>query len=180
MNPKTQDLLIPQLPNYIDEIVFTPSAREWFTEHNLMPSSWGLDAVEVKRLANSGIALTIFNSPACTIPLGDVRKIVSPLDQVVVLDAKQIDTWIAGNDFTREEIIATCLHEIGHVVNEQEYKFESDEFWADDYARYCRYEGHLLTALQKLHAVETSQPVKSHTQSRIERIQQGKEIKTRW
>ena len=164
----------------IDEIVFTPSAKQWFIKHNLMPSTWGLDSDEVQRITNSGIALTIFNSPACIIPLGDVRKSLSPLNQIVVVDAEQIDAWIELNEFTRECIIATCLHEIGHVVNEQEYKFESDEFWADDYARHCGYEVHLLSALKKLHEDVTCQAVKSHTQSRIERIKQGAEIKTRW
>jgi len=180
MNREAQDHFVPQTLMSIDHIIFTPSSRRWFTQHNLMPSSWGLNETEVQRIKNSGIAITIFNSPACTIPLSDVRKSILPLDQIVVLDAKQIDFWIGQNDFAREEIIATCLHEIGHVVNEQEYKFVSDEFWADDYARHCGYEDHLLSALQKLHAFETSQPVKDHMQCRIDRIERRENINTRW
>jgi hypothetical protein len=164
----------------INSIVFTGQARAWLHKHNLMPATWNLDQTEIERISTAGLALTIFNSPACTIPIGDVRQTVSHLTHIVVLDAKQIDRWITEFSITREETIATCLHEVGHVVNEQQYQFESEEFWADDYARHCGYESQLATALEKLTKLDPSYFDKDHTKERIKRIRDQCPVKLRW
>lgn len=164
----------------IDSIVFTGQARDWLHKHNLMPATWNLDQPEIERISTAGLALTIFNSPACTIPLGDVCQTVSHLTHIIFLDAKRIDKWITELSFTREETIATCLHEIGHVVNEQQYQFESEEFWADDYARHCQYENQLVTALEKLTKLDPSYFDTDHTKERIKRIRGQSPIKLRW
>ena len=165
---------------FIDSIVFTGQAKAWLHKYDLMPSTWNLDQTESTRISTAGLALTIFSSPACTIPLGDVRHTISPLAHIVVLDAKQIEKWITEISFTREETIATCLHEVGHVVNEQPYELESEEFWADDYARHCGYENQLETALEKLTKLDPSYFDTDNTKERIKRIQGGSPVKLRW
>jgi len=166
----------------IDDIVFTTEAKKWHAKHDLMPSAWRLDETELTRIRNSGVAISTFNSPACTIPLDDVSVLVSPLRHIVISDSKRIDRWMAEGLFLRDEVIATLLHEIGHVVNRLPVRYwsESEEFWADDYARHCGFGDALLTGLGKLIVLERGDFDKPNTHDRIARIAAEEPVRLAW
>jgi hypothetical protein len=141
-----------QEPLKIDRIVFPKkSAGLWLGKRNLLPSQWGLSQTEIERIWQSGVAISLANSPACTIPLSDICRAIPKLTHVITLDSKSLEAWLSDGSFTRKEVIATLLHEIGHVVNERPYThMDSEEFWADDYARHCGNGLQLAEALEKL------------------------------
>ena len=165
----------------IDAIVFTPQAKAWLNKHGIMPSKWNLVREETDRILSANLALTIFNTPACTIPLVDIHLKIPNLQNVIQIDSSCIEGSFWKEPFSKEEVIAMLLHEIGHVVNPAPISdCYNEEGWADDYARHCGYHDHLLTALQKLLGVETSQQWRAQTQSRIDRIARGGKVNTRW
>jgi hypothetical protein len=165
----------------IDSIVFTAQAKTWLCKHEIMPSTWNLHHDEYDRILSAGLALTIFNTPACTIPLADVQQRIPNLQNLILIDSRCIDGPDDKGLLAREEVIATLLHEIGHVVNPAPTTDAyNEEGWADDYARHCGYEASLVIALSKLRASGDSESLNGQMQLRIDRIQRGTKINTRW
>jgi hypothetical protein len=163
-----------------DDAVLTKAAKTWLGQHNAMPSTWNLDEQELQRWLQAGVRISIFNSPACNIPV-DTRQVApSPQLQLALVDAYRIDGWVTEHGFTREELIATILHEIGHAVNRPEYRMESDEFWADDYSRHCGYEDHLRSALEKLIKLDPLRCTEDAFRPRLQRIMDKRPVKRAW
>jgi hypothetical protein len=105
----------------------------------------------------------------------------APMKYTVQLDAYLIDKWMTQAAFSRGELIATILHEIGHVVNVPPPDCQdSVEHWADDYARYCGFGQPLLSALEKLITLDPEHFDTPITSGRIDRIKNGDLAKVGW
>lgn len=165
----------------IDRIVFPPSTRRWLGDRNLLPSQWSLPEPEIQRIWQSGAAISLSNSPACTIPLSDICHAIPKLTHVITLDAKSLECWMVDNSFTREEVIATLLHELGHVVNERPYTaMDSEEFWADDYARHCGFGTQLAVALEKLIKLDPNHFDHEINHQRLKRFHNDSPVELCW
>lgn len=102
----------------IDDIVIGCSASAWLKKKNLLPSSWGLNPEQVERIKAASVRLTIMYSPASVLtlqpnPLKDLSA-----GHLIIVDANAFE----HPKLTREENVATMLHEIGHVISEAKPK----------------------------------------------------------
>lgn len=80
------------------------------------------------------------------------------------------------NDLKRQ-IFAALLHEIGHIVNKPSSTFEnSNEFYADDYARYCGFSSDLESNLEACRAIYPEIFETDVVHKRVLRIQQSAEL----
>jgi hypothetical protein len=140
----------------IDDIAAT-STFQWLRRRNLTPSTWGLNEDRKKQILGANLLITIMRSPASCLRLPNNPSI----RHIIIIDPVPLER----NQFTREEQIATILHEIGHVVNPPPNNpppntmanyvtslagDNPDEFHADDYALQCNYGAHLSSALRKI------------------------------
>lgn len=169
----------------IDEIVMGSNAVGFLRGKGLMPNDWALPKRENVRILEAEVRLTGINSPASILScLNNPFKEASRLS-LVMFDITGFET--AG--FNREEIIATLLHEIGHVVNrpaprvisssaEQVAAYVDDmkrkeghieEFEADDYARHCEFGNQIITSLEKM-AARNAEFATGVSRMRIDRI----------
>jgi hypothetical protein len=77
----------------------------------------------------------------------------------------------------RREFIAILLHEIGHIVNNPDSVHalvpDFDEFYADDYARYCGYSDEILSTLRSFLQTQPRFFSNDVTTKRIDRIERG-------
>lgn len=158
---------LPATVRTIDDIVVGATAKSWLRSKNLLPSTWGLPTEEIQRISQTGIRLTMMYPPASVLklqpnPLKDVGAA-----SMIIFDANTF----GGVQLTREEKIATLLHEMGHVFHDlspkksdigalkvEEYVSAMDgqnesENAADDYARKLGYGEHIATSLEKLKTI---------------------------
>ena len=89
-----------------------------------------------------------------------------------------VDTqFLIDKGFTKDEICATILHELGHVMNSPIEDFSSgdliDEYYADDYVRQMGFEEGLLSCIKKLDKIEHG----FYSSGRIKRIEEKETIK---
>lgn len=162
---------------------FNSIVRDEFTQSilvkvNLMPSEWGLPEDEQPRILHRG--LTIRAEPDLNDPNWPAFE-----DSGVVTFSS--DAFVSG-DFSREQLLAILLHEVGHWVNPLLYMASfiaemdksgadqstkpanRDELYADDYARHCGYSHDLKISLDLLIATRQSFRINS-TRERIARLE---------
>jgi hypothetical protein len=170
----------------IDDIVIGSKAKQWLTERQLLPSTWGFQEGQEKSLEKTGIRLTIMYSPASVLklqpnPLKDVDAA-----RLVIVDANAFD----NPKLTREEKIATMLHEIGHVFHELAPKksiidalktgqyvaemnsVSESENAADDYACQIGYGNHIASGLEKLAEIYPDKFSTDEVKARIKRMKE--------
>ncbi len=168
----------------IDDIVVGSTTKTWLRSKNLLPSTWNLPPDEIQKIRQAGIRLTMMYSPASVLklrpnPLKDVAAA-----SLIVFDANAFD----DDQQSREEKIATLLHEIGHVFHElapkksviealkaEEYVAAMDgqnesENAADDFARKLGYGEHIATSLEKLKTTCPEKFNKPGVDGRIKRM----------
>ena len=139
----------------LDDIALYRNTKIWMRRHSIMPSQWNLSPEEAKRITSAGIHITVYNTPASCLPL--VQPIEAGLRYLIVVDPAPLDS----GKLTPKQMIATLLHEIGHVVNppikgifDPDYYLmqlkgvKEDEVFADDYARHCGYGADFADALE--------------------------------
>ena len=161
-----------------DAIVENDLARETLTDLDLMPSAWDLPEDEQRRILHRGVSLLALPT------LDDSNWPVFENNGLVTFAA---DAFVSSG-LSRDQAIATLLHEIGHRVNPLPYMEaitaelskigadqatkppNRDELFADDYVRHCGYSKHLLSALRLLTAEHESFQTRSTT-DRITRLE---------
>ena len=162
----------------IDDMAF-PETKKWMDQNNLLPSTWGLNAIEQNRICGLKFSIAIFSQPACCTP---TMRGTSQLMDVVHFSGEYLIT----GKLSREEMIACILHEIGHVVNDpyRHTQTHGDGYWldsvlsereacADDYVRHCQYGAHLGSALAKLEIISGIGFKSSITGARIKRVNEN-------
>ena len=160
----------------LDDLALFPSTKRWMLRHSILPSQWNLSADEAQRIASAGIRITVYNTPASCLPL--VQPIEVGLKHLIVVDPAPLDS----GKLTPRQVIATLLHEIGHVVNlptpgifDFDYMMQlkgvrEDEVFADDYARHCGYGTDFADALELMKQAEPASFDTEAVKYRIERI----------
>lgn len=167
----------------VDDIVVGSTAKTWLSKQGLLPSSWGLESAEMKRILISKVRLTISCSPASVLHLSENTAAAIAGAHLVILDANSHDSGF----LTRREVIAVALHEIGHVVNsppenvpmsvqsiasDMERKAKGTaELEADDYARHCNYGAELTTSMEKYRKAGDAKFLTALADRRLKRIQ---------
>lgn len=169
----------------IDDIVIGSSARSWLNRKNLLPSKWGLDQYHAEKIKNANIRLTLMYSPASVLSLAP-----NPLDglaevRLVVIDANAFE----HPKLTREENIATMLHEIGHVFDDMQPKQSlvdalkagnynattrspvQRENAADDFAREAGFGQHIASSLRKFVEIHPEKFANAGIDERIRRME---------
>jgi hypothetical protein len=170
-----------------DEIVIGSSAKQWLKAKNLLPSSWALQVGQEESIKNAGVRLTIMYSPASVLklqpnPLKDVDAA-----RLIIVDVNAFD----NPKLTREEKIATVLHEIGHVFHELalqksmidalktgQYVAEmnsatENENAADDYACQNGFGRHVASGLEKLAEIYPDKFGTKEVKARIKRMNES-------
>jgi hypothetical protein len=172
----------------VETILENAATKETLAKADLSPSSWKLPNLEMTRMTSIQLKLEVIhdlprkNWPAC-VDLNDRR-------------VKIAQDFLNLRSFTREEKLATIVHEIGHIVNPEPAdrldgsKAEAErvasylddlkrqenpqtapagigEFFADDYARHCGLTNPLRAALQRL---RTDYPDFFNTQATCDRL----------
>lgn len=166
-----------QLPDF-DSIVGDDLARTVLTDLNLMPSAWGVPEDEQRRILYRRLTIRAASN------LEDPNWPAYQNQGVVTFSA---DAFGSGQ-LSRDQLLATLLHEVGHWVNVLPYAdifivemkksgadqstkpANRDELYADDYARHCGYSDHLKTCLYLLMAARQSFRINS-TRERIARLE---------
>lgn len=172
-------------PPPIDSIVKDEITRSVLEELNLMPSDWGLPEDEQLRILHRG--LTIRAEP----DLNDPNWPAFENSGVVTFSS---NAFVTGA-FSREQLLAILLHEVGHRVNpspkvdddpysadlyvdallkldlDQKTKpANRDELYADHYARHCGYSDHLEDGLRLMYEIRENFRIQS-TRERIARLE---------
>jgi hypothetical protein len=170
----------------IDDIVIGNSAASWLRGRSLLPSSWGLKNEVAERIKDAVIRLTIMYSPASILKLQP-----NPLKDLIVANLVIIDANAFEHpDFTREESIATMLHEIGHVFHDlkpkpsvldalktshyvapMNTKAESENA-ADDFACEVGYGKHVASGLKTLTRIMPDKFDNDEVKARIKRMEE--------
>ncbi len=175
----------------IDGIVVDPDSIKWLSDskRQLMPSQWKLQKDEIRRILDHRILLTVFFCPVYVFKFPPPEALNGVHLHYVFIGADLLERSI----LTREEVIAVCLHEIGHKVNvftskhtkntpewhiehdirEKELTAEDD---ADDYAIHCKYGEQLAKALEGLRNSGALYFDKRKIQQRIDRIRSSPEL----
>ncbi|WP_395745116.1 hypothetical protein [Prosthecobacter sp.] len=166
----------------LDEIALFPKTQRWMKQYSIMPSQWNLSPEEASRITAAGIRISIYNTPASWLPLA--ASIEGGLKHLVVVDPAPLSSGI----FTPQQMIASLLHEIGHVVNAPVPGFlngdymlhmigvAEDEIFADDYARYCGFGNDLADALEVMMQTEPRTFNNEAVKYRIQRIRNNAQI----
>ena len=173
-----------------DSIVGDETSRQILASANLLPSSWNLPDLEVKRILGSGLRIKIedylggINWPACANRSGNFVGIARD--------------FLESESFSPKEGLAVFVHEIGHIMNpEPGQKRYADmtesermdlysgamrptdapagisELYADDYARYCDLDQALESGLQRLRDEYPDLFDNQVTIARLARIESG-------
>lgn len=150
--------------------------------HSIMPAQWNLPPKEARRLADSSIRISVYNKPASCLPLA--KPIEEGLKHLIVVDPAPLSSGL----FTPRQMIASLLHEIGHVVNAPvpgvlngEFHLHmigvaEEEVFADDYARHCGYGADFANALEVMIQVEPQTFKNEAVKIRIERIRSNAQV----
>jgi hypothetical protein len=167
-------------PWNIDDIIVGVCAGKWLKRNNLLPSSWGLNNDQVQRIRDANIRLTIMYSPASVLTLQPNPIKDSDKTRFVIIDANVFE----DSRLTRDENIATILHEIGHVLWEvtrktvsvsdtSQYLSNADcENAADDFAGKVGYGGHIASGLRKLAEIMPRKFDNENVKTRIKRMEE--------
>jgi hypothetical protein len=176
-----------------DSIIGDDEGRTILTGLNLLPSSWGLPFGEQKRILGSGLMLNVTtelperNWPACADCTGNNVRIARD--------------FLESELFTRDEKLATIIHDVGHIVNPEpaeehwtekpevertdgyleamapnEAPVAVTELYADDYARHCGLRAELQSALKNLKLV-SHRFCSTSTGERIRRIEDAEPLR---
>lgn len=176
----------------IDDIVFGNSAKNWLGSKGIVPSSWGLDEPKVERIKGSNVRLTIMCSPASEVPLTP-----NPLKDLESVNLVMLDANIFSKKddegkgiFTKEEIIAAILHEIGHAVYDMKPKMSridalktghyvahmnseaEAENAADDFAHEMGFGKHVASGLNTLARIMPEKFNNEEVRERIKRMEE--------
>lgn len=162
----------------LDSIVEDDSTRKVLENLNLMPSSWVFTEDEQRRILSQNIIIRTNEE------LEDPHWPSFVNHRCVIFSS---NAFLSGQ-FTREQLLAILLHEVGHVVNPldaiDEYltslskiganqatkPANLDELYADDYVRHCGYSNHLSSGLRKLSEVREVFRIQS-VRDRVARIE---------
>lgn len=169
-------------PWNIDDIVIGTYSRAWLDKRNLLPSTWGIDKGAIERIRETNIRLTVMYSPASVLTLRP-----NPLHDLEATAIVLIDANIFENPkLTREENIATMLHEIGHVLDESKPRAaavpahnpsnymaaaQEKENAADDFACQAGYANQIASGLKKLAEMMPEKFANELVKTRIERME---------
>ena len=166
----------------LGEIALFPKTQGWMKHHSIMPYQWNLSPEEASRITAAGIRISVYNRPASWLPLA--ASIEGGLKHLVVVDPAPL----SSGTFTSQQMIASLLHEIGHVVNVPVRGFlngehmlhmigvAEEEIFADDYARHCGYGNDFADALEVMMQAEPKTFNKEAVKYRIERIRSNARI----
>lgn len=166
----------------LNEIALFPKTQSWMKHHSIMPSQWNLSPEEASRITAAGIRISVYNKPASWLPLA--ASIEGGLKHLVVVDPAHL----SSGKFTPQQMIASLLHEIGHVVNAPvpgflngEYRLHmigvaEEEIFADDYARHCGYGNAFADALEVMIQAEPKTFNNEAVKYRIERIRSNAQV----
>lgn len=166
----------------LNEIALFPKTRSWMKRHSIMPSQWNLSPEEASRIIAAGIRISVYNKPASWLPLA--ASIEGGLKHLIVVDP----TPLSSGEFTPQQMIASFLHEVGHVINapvpgflDGEYRLHmigvaEEEIFADDYARHCGYGNAFADALEVMIQAEPKTFNNEAVKYRIERIRSNAQV----
>lgn len=168
----------------MNNILFTPSTRKWFSRKGILPDSWEIPVPEQQRIKNAPIAISLFNSPACSMPLSDLLRNRPGVRDVVMLDCVLCETKC----LSEVDIVAILLHEIGHTVNLPPCFYEDaddyavpegdmEEYYADDYVRHCGFEEVWVNLLKRMRRENVYGFLGDSIERRIQRIEDGEKLR---
>lgn len=152
----------------IDTIVEDEKSKATLLLQNLLPSSWRISKAEELCILRFGVKLKVIPKisgswPACYVGLPNEIEIA--------------EDFLNDEVFDRGEKIATMLHEVGHAFfkfeakkaeissdaenyylnaldkyggNDRQTKAMNEEFFADDFVRFCGFSKPLHSVLRKL------------------------------
>jgi hypothetical protein len=184
----------------LDSLILGGDSVSWMGKNTILPSSWALKEEEARRILAARIRFFIFFSPVFVLDLNPNPFGLVFTGHVICLNGDLLETNARQENkmtdleqririLTREEMIAMFLHEIGHKVNyfrskhpkgsaerlteDKERGVTAVEHDADDYARHCGYENHLMSGLQKL--IDSGLPGfdRPVNHDRVKRIKEG-------
>jgi hypothetical protein len=162
------------------DVVVGDRTQALLRSRGLLPSQWKVSDVERQRILDNNIKLGLVFPPASQLSLTAASASVVKRIYVVTIELKALDAY----EFTQREIIATILHEIGHVVNPNPPSGVSNcgeagaeitlamlrEMYADDYARFCGFGNEIASSLKKCSEKNPSEFKPDQIEARIRRI----------
>ncbi len=165
-----------------DNLAIFPSTKKWMKRHSIMPAQWNLSGEEVQRISSAGIRITVYNTPATCLPL--LPAIEAGLKYLIVVDPAPLES----GKLTPRQMIASLLHELGHVVNlpipgifDFDYLMQlngvkDEEVFADDYVRHCGYGIDFAEALEAMMEIEPHTFRTTAVNFRIKRIRENTQL----
>lgn len=176
-------LIADQLFN--GDVVVGDRTQALLRPRGLLPSQWRIPFAERQRIRDSNIKLGLVFPPASQLSLTTAAASGPKRIYVVTIDLKSLDAYT----LTQREIIATILHEIGHVVNPYppsgvpnsgESSAEHSptmlrEMYADDYARLCGFGNEIASSLKKCSEKNPNEFMPDQVEARIRRIAESVE-----